>query len=537
MKIYFTRRAPLWLCALFFSGSGLAQEVVYPFNPDANGDNQIYVADLVEVLALYESEYIPESIMVDGITLEEYLIQLNVAISAVSEGADGVGIAAIIDNGDGTLTFELTDGASFITGDLTGQPGAPGAEGADGADGADGVDGAPGAPGADGANGVDGADGVDGAPGAPGADGANGVDGADGADGTDGADGVGIQEVGLSGSGELGVVLTDGTTLNLGCVLDSDGDGICDGEDGCSDLEAANYDSDSNAGCLYNRWFIPYGGAVGAAQLGTEVPFGYREAHFECVQQIVDWDPFCINAAWDGLCQEAYDACVNSDEVLLERFNYDVGDPGPSGGVIVYVDTFDVHLGFDYLEAAAHDFVGSGLLPWSEVLEFTLDCAPVIVLQPTEGEAEVAGLTGADGGGSGSVSDGSYRVRHAGGTAIGTGLSNTLELARYSPCTGFVASQVMDFEQNGYRDFFIPSIAELELMGAVLGPLSNEVNQLGNGGGGFFPSGMAGSYWSSSEFDSEEGYGVTILNFDETVVISGTGTFDLANKVRPVRAF
>ncbi|MDA9864553.1 DUF1566 domain-containing protein [Flavobacteriales bacterium] len=492
MKIYFTRRAPLWLCALFFSGSGLAQEVVYPFNPDANGDNQIYVADLVEVLALYESEYIPESIMVDGITLEEYLMQLNGAISAVSEGADGVGIAAIIDNGDGTLTFELTDGASFITGDLIGPPGSPGA------------------------------------------DGANGVDGADGADG---ADGVGIQEVGLSGSGELGVVLTDGTTLNLGCVLDSDGDGICDGEDGCSDLEAANYDSDSNAGCLYNRWFIPYGGAVGAAQLGTEAPFGYREAHFECVQQIVDWDPFCINAAWDGLCQEAYDACVNSDEVLLERFNYGVGDPGPSGGVIVYVDTFDVHLGFDYLEAAAHDFVGSGLLPWSEALEFTLDCAPVIVLQPTEGEAEVAGLNGADGGGSGSVSDGSYRVRHAGGTAIGTGLSNTLELARYSPCTGFVASQVMDFEQNGYRDFFIPSIAELELMGAVLGPLSNEVNQLGNGGGGFFPSGMAGSYWSSSEFDSEEGYGVTILNFDETVVISGTGTFDLANKVRPVRAF
>ncbi|MDA8696125.1 hypothetical protein N9L83_04155, partial [Flavobacteriales bacterium] len=109
MKIYFTRRIPLWLCALFFSGSGLAQEVVYPFNPDANGDNQIYVADLVEVLALYESEYIPESIMVDGITLEEYLIQLNVAISAVSEGVDGVGIAAIIDNGDGTLTFELTD--------------------------------------------------------------------------------------------------------------------------------------------------------------------------------------------------------------------------------------------------------------------------------------------------------------------------------------------------------------------------------------------------------------------------------------------
>lgn len=39
------------------------------------------------------------------------------------DGADGVGIDETIDNGDGTFTFNFTDGTSFTTSDLTGPEG------------------------------------------------------------------------------------------------------------------------------------------------------------------------------------------------------------------------------------------------------------------------------------------------------------------------------------------------------------------------------------------------------------------------------
>ena len=38
------------LCSLFSVGALSAQSVEYPFNPDSNGDNMIYTADLIEIL-------------------------------------------------------------------------------------------------------------------------------------------------------------------------------------------------------------------------------------------------------------------------------------------------------------------------------------------------------------------------------------------------------------------------------------------------------------------------------------------------------
>ena len=77
------------LCSFLVLGSASAQSVEYPFNPDSNGDNLIYTADILEVLAVYETEFDPEPITVDGITLEEYLIQLNEAIEAVEAETQG----------------------------------------------------------------------------------------------------------------------------------------------------------------------------------------------------------------------------------------------------------------------------------------------------------------------------------------------------------------------------------------------------------------------------------------------------------------
>lgn len=54
-------------------------------------------------------------------------------------GAAGVGIASVVDNGDGTFTLNLTDGSSFTTSNLTGPQGLQGEQGPKGDTGAPGV--------------------------------------------------------------------------------------------------------------------------------------------------------------------------------------------------------------------------------------------------------------------------------------------------------------------------------------------------------------------------------------------------------------
>ena len=76
-----------------------------------------------------------------------------------------------------------------------------------------------------GANGVDGEDGKDGVPGQ------NGTDGKDGVDGEDGKDGVGISSAEVNADGELVLLFTNGTSLNLGKVVGADGKDGIDGED------------------------------------------------------------------------------------------------------------------------------------------------------------------------------------------------------------------------------------------------------------------------------------------------------------------
>lgn len=60
---------------------------------------------------------------------------------AGAQGADGVGIVSTVNNGNGTYTFNYSDGSSFTTGDLTGPAGATGATGPQGPAGATGPQG------------------------------------------------------------------------------------------------------------------------------------------------------------------------------------------------------------------------------------------------------------------------------------------------------------------------------------------------------------------------------------------------------------
>ncbi len=71
-------------------------------------------------------------------------------------GVNGVGIVSTVDNGNGTFTFNYSDGSSFTTSNLTGPQGAQGQQGVQGIQGPQGVAGPQGPAGNDGATGPQG---------------------------------------------------------------------------------------------------------------------------------------------------------------------------------------------------------------------------------------------------------------------------------------------------------------------------------------------------------------------------------------------
>ncbi|MDA9863856.1 pentapeptide repeat-containing protein [Flavobacteriales bacterium] len=68
--------ACLALCA---SLSAYAQ-VVYPYNPDANGDSAITSGDLLDFLPVFATTFTPEGITIDGVLLDEWLSDLEAVV-------------------------------------------------------------------------------------------------------------------------------------------------------------------------------------------------------------------------------------------------------------------------------------------------------------------------------------------------------------------------------------------------------------------------------------------------------------------------
>ena len=120
-----------------------------------------------------------------------------------------------------------------------------------------------------------------------------------------------------------------------------------------------------------------------------------------------------------------------------------------------------------------------------------------------------------------------YSVTGATGTAIGTGVTNTPLITSTAGCT-YAAQTCRNLNLNGYTDWFLPSINELNQLYVN----KNAVNQtLGAIGGNTILAYYY--YWSSSEINS----------FSARVVHFGIGTSSAYGKtvtsikVRAVRAF
>lgn len=160
---------------------------------------------------------------------------------------------------------------------------------------------------------------------------------------------------------------------------------------------------------------------------------------------------------------------------------YKIGDRGPAGGIVFFVLGEDLH----GLEAAPVDQGPALGAEWGA----EWGCADAVIL-------------GAD------------------GTEVGTGAQNTTDiLAAVCATPGIAAHLAANYSLNGFKDWFLPSKDELNLM---------YTNLYRKDLGGFAPY----PYWSSSEDGINYAWGQIFGDG-----FQNGGSKDLAIGVRAVRAF
>ena len=118
----------------------------------------------------------------------------------------------------------------------------------------------------------------------------------------------------------------------------------------------------------------------------------------------------------------------------------------------------------------------------------------------------------------------------ADGQDIGTGFQNTQDIVNYD-CTSVpsgspAAIVANNYESNGYTNWCLPSILELELMYNIIGPGSSILNNIGSFNLGY-------GYWSSSEYNN---YGASLLRFNDGY-ISYSEYKGNSGAARPIRSF
>ena len=122
----------------FSAEAAVAQiEIDYPYNPDSDGDEVIGTVDLLSLLSVFGMEFDLDSIYIDGIGLEAFLLDLTELVLELQENGTGTGfgVVSIYENPDQSLTFVFSDGTEFISPPLPGVQGPPGPQGEAGAPG------------------------------------------------------------------------------------------------------------------------------------------------------------------------------------------------------------------------------------------------------------------------------------------------------------------------------------------------------------------------------------------------------------------
>ncbi|GAH03383.1 unnamed protein product [marine sediment metagenome] len=163
---------------------------------------------------------------------------------------------------------------------------------------------------------------------------------------------------------------------------------------------------------------------------------------------------------------------------------YALGDPGPAGGWIFYIDEAD-EFSWDYLEAAPSD-----------------QSAPQVWIEGGETQTTENGNTL---------------------TAIGTGQANSDAIIAQTDHTGSAAKICLDYDDGTYSDWFLPSQYELNEMYTNLHDQVPAVGGFSNDDYG---------YWSSSEGSANSARVQYFYNGEQNVDVKS-----YALRVRAVRAF
>ena len=276
------------------------------------------------------------------------------------------------------------------------------------------------------------------------------------------------------------------------CESDIDNDGICDVDEvtGCMDASSCNYVSEAefdDGSCDYVSCLDECGVINGDNSSCTDACGVINGDNSTCVDEcgVINGDnSTCLDCAGvvNGTSEDLGCGCGNPaaqegydcDGNIVE---YVVGMEA-EGGIVFYVDETGQH----GLVAAMEDL--DGTFEWGCFL--------------TE-------LSGAD------------------GNALGTGYQNTLDIVMGCPETPIAASEALNYESDGYSDWFLPSWYELQEM-------YNTIGQGGpNGNIGNFANSM---YWSSTEWSYST---ARVVFFNDGWFIYENRTYP--NLVRVIRAF
>ena len=172
--------------------------------------------------------------------------------------------------------------------------------------------------------------------------------------------------------------------------------------------------------------------------------------------------------------------------VWLSKREYKIGDMGPAGGLVFYVNPNYKTDGWRYLEAAPFD--QSEGAPW-----------------------------------------GCFRMEIPGakGTAIGTGLQNTLDMESGCTIPGTAADLCSNFTFNGFSDWFLPSVDEL--MQLYLNLKVMGIHDFGDSG---IPDNF--TFWSSTQRSADMAFH---LDFADNGSRRHYDDKDFPRRVRAVRVF
>lgn len=71
----------LLACLALCASLSASAQVVYPYNPDANGDSQITSGDLLDFLPVFATSFTPQVITIDGVPLDQWLDDLEAVVN------------------------------------------------------------------------------------------------------------------------------------------------------------------------------------------------------------------------------------------------------------------------------------------------------------------------------------------------------------------------------------------------------------------------------------------------------------------------